>query len=188
MRRILLVEDDEEFAHLVASYLARQGFDVVSEVRGDAAVARVAEIAPDLVILDLMLPGMSGLDVCRALRAHNNLPIVMLTAMGEDVDQIVSASVPDGQASITVSDDGPGVEAAMRDRIFEPFVRVDPSRSRASGGLGLGLSIVRRIVEAHGGTVTLEPGDGARFRTTWTVHDDDTNGDTTAAEASRTDG
>jgi two-component system OmpR family sensor kinase len=66
-------------------------------------------------------------------------------------------------AVLTVHDDGPGVDPADSDRIFEPFYRSDPSRTRSSGGAGLGLAIVKAIVEAHGGTVAVEPGPGATF-------------------------
>ena len=60
-------------------------------------------------------------------------------------------------------DEGPGIDPADADRIFEPFYRADPSRARASGGVGLGLAIVRAIVEAHGGTVSVQPGPGGAF-------------------------
>lgn len=78
----------------------------------------------------------------------------------------VAARVNDGVVSVTVTDTGPGIEAAHRERIFERFYRVDTGRSRAVGGTGLGLSIVRHWVEAMGGTVRAEgaPGGGARFR------------------------
>jgi signal transduction histidine kinase len=71
----------------------------------------------------------------------------------------------DGQVVLVVDDDGPGVPAAERDRIFERFTRLDESRARDAGGVGLGLSMVRAIVERHAGTVTVDdaPGGGARF-------------------------
>lgn len=74
-------------------------------------------------------------------------------------------------AIVEVSDDGPGVPPADRDRVFEPFSRLDASRARDGGGVGLGLAIVRRIVEAHGGTITLDesPLGGARFTSTWPI-------------------
>jgi signal transduction histidine kinase len=70
---------------------------------------------------------------------------------------------------VAVSDDGPGVKAQDRERIFEPFSRVDASRSRESGGTGLGLAIVQRILEAHGGSVQVQSAaaGGARFETRW---------------------
>jgi signal transduction histidine kinase len=67
---------------------------------------------------------------------------------------------------VVVEDDGPGVPADAVEKLFAPFYRVDPSRSRETGGLGLGLMLVRQIVEAHGGTIVVEarPGGGLRFR------------------------
>jgi signal transduction histidine kinase len=72
----------------------------------------------------------------------------------------------DSFAVLDIYDDGPGIPAPDRERIFDRFVRLDSSRQRASGGNGLGLAIVREIVVAHGGTVAVvdEPGGGARFR------------------------
>jgi signal transduction histidine kinase len=74
---------------------------------------------------------------------------------------------PDGpQAVVEVTDDGPGVPADMRERVFDRFVRLDDSRARSAGGSGLGLAIVREVITAHGGTVTVEdaPTGGALFR------------------------
>jgi two-component system phosphate regulon sensor histidine kinase PhoR len=78
---------------------------------------------------------------------------------------IVAAEDLGGRIRVTVSDDGPGIEAQHLPRLFERFYRCDPGRSRAMGGTGLGLSIVKHLVEAMGGTVQVEstPGRGARF-------------------------
>ena len=73
----------------------------------------------------------------------------------------VAWSVADGEVSVSVSDDGPGIDAAQADRLFEPFVRGDPSRNRATGGTGLGLAIVRSIATRHGGRATLANRTGA---------------------------
>ncbi len=75
----------------------------------------------------------------------------------------------DGALCIAVSDDGSGIPDAERERIFQPFVRVDDSRSKESGGVGLGLAIVHRIMQLHGGSVTVEPAEigGAKFVTIW---------------------
>ncbi|HBC81310.1 MAG TPA: two-component sensor histidine kinase, partial [Escherichia sp.] len=75
------------------------------------------------------------------------------------------------RASLIVEDDGPGIEPEARERIFEPFVRLDPSRDRATGGCGLGLAIVRSIAQAMGGEVVCDAGElgGARFTFSWPV-------------------
>ncbi|MCG8549374.1 MAG: response regulator [Desulfobacterales bacterium] len=85
---ILLVEDDRRLGDLVAKYLRRNEFDVSIERRGDTAPARIIKETPDLVILDLMLPGMDGLEVCRSVRSQYQGPIVMLTAREDDMDQV----------------------------------------------------------------------------------------------------
>lgn len=85
---ILLVEDDRRLGELVAKYLRQNDFDVSIERRGDTAPARIIKEVPDLVILDLMLPGMDGLDVCRSVRSRYRGPILMLTAREDDMDQV----------------------------------------------------------------------------------------------------
>jgi two-component system OmpR family response regulator len=92
--RILLIEDDPEIRNLVRDYLKRQGFRV--DV-GDGAAAldrfRSTIGEPDLVVLDIMLPGEDGLSICRRLRAGSRVPILMLTAKGEDIDRIVGLEI-----------------------------------------------------------------------------------------------
>ncbi|MBS1188412.1 MAG: Response regulator receiver:Transcriptional regulatory protein, C-terminal [Rhodocyclaceae bacterium] len=87
--RILLVEDDERLAGLTAEYLSRNDFEVSIEGRGDTAEQRILAEQPDLVILDIMLPGKDGFAVCRAVRPAYRGVILMLTARDEDFDQIL---------------------------------------------------------------------------------------------------
>ena len=87
--RILLVEDDERLAELTAEYLTKNDLQVTIEPRGDAAEARIIAEQPDLVILDVMLPGKDGFEVCRSVRPHYRGVILMLTARDEDFDQIL---------------------------------------------------------------------------------------------------
>jgi two-component system OmpR family response regulator/two-component system response regulator RstA len=87
--RILLVEDDERLADLTAEYLRKNDFEVGIEPRGDTAEARILNDRPDLVVLDVMLPGKDGFEVCRSVRPHYPGVIVMLTARDEDFDQIL---------------------------------------------------------------------------------------------------
>jgi len=86
---ILLVEDDKRLSAVVAEYLQKQGLKVEVEFRGDTAVERILSLQPDLVILDLMLPGLDGLEVCKQVRSQYDKPILMLTARDEDFDQVV---------------------------------------------------------------------------------------------------
>jgi DNA-binding response OmpR family regulator len=88
--RLLLVEDDVELSSAIGDYLTKYGIEFTTETRGDRALERIAVEKPDLVILDVMLPGKDGFDVCRELRAAgNNVPVMMLTARDEDFDQVL---------------------------------------------------------------------------------------------------
>ena len=87
--RILLVEDDERLAELTAEYLTKNDLQVSIEPRGDTAEGRILAEQPDLVILDVMLPGKDGFAVCRAVRQQYRGVILMLTARDEDFDQIL---------------------------------------------------------------------------------------------------
>ncbi|HEX5788596.1 MAG TPA: response regulator [Woeseiaceae bacterium] len=90
---ILVVDDDPEIRELLGSYLEDMGFRASIAENAVAARAAVARDAPDLVVLDLMLPGESGLDFCRELRKRSALPVIMLTALGDTVDRIVGLEV-----------------------------------------------------------------------------------------------
>ena len=87
--RILLVEDDATLRETVAYNLRHQGYDVATAADGHAALAAARRDPPDLVLLDLMLPGIDGFEVCRLLRKETNLPILMLTARSDEVDRVV---------------------------------------------------------------------------------------------------
>jgi len=89
MTKALLVEDDAKLARLIAQFLEQHGFNVVQAYRGDHAVDAFRRHEPAITILDLMLPGRDGLQVCRDLRAFSSAPILMLTAREDDVDQIL---------------------------------------------------------------------------------------------------
>ena len=90
---LLLVEDDQRLSTLISNYIKKHGFNVSVEPRGDIAVQRILSEKPDMVILDLMLPGLDGLEVCRQVRADYAGPILMLTALDEDVEQIVGLEI-----------------------------------------------------------------------------------------------
>ena len=87
--KILIADDDIELAQLLASYIQAEGFDVQTVHAGDAVKAAVVKAQPDLLVLDVMLPGLNGFDVLKAIRLNSELPVLMLTAKGDDVDRIV---------------------------------------------------------------------------------------------------
>lgn len=86
---ILLVDDEPNIIELARMYLEQDGYAVIAANDGQAALDRIAADAPDLVVLDLMLPRIDGWDVCKRVRAKSDLPIIMLTARDEDIDKIV---------------------------------------------------------------------------------------------------
>jgi DNA-binding response OmpR family regulator len=111
---ILLVDDEDSIQKLLAYPLERDGFRVVPARDGDEALRRFAEEDVDLVVLDVMLPKLDGLEVCRRLRAESNVPIIMLTARGEELDKVL------------------GLELGADDYITKPFsIREFRSRVRA---------------------------------------------------------
>ncbi|HWR47984.1 MAG TPA: response regulator, partial [Pseudonocardiaceae bacterium] len=87
--RILVVEDDPASAEMLAIALRQAGFETAVVGEGPKAMPALRELKPDLVLLDLMLPGMSGIDVCKAIRAESGVPIVMLTAKSDTVDVVL---------------------------------------------------------------------------------------------------
>ncbi|MQA75652.1 MAG: response regulator [Solirubrobacterales bacterium] len=113
--RILLVDDERSVQTLLAYPLRKDGYEVVSAVDGRAALDRFAEQRFDLVVLDIMLPGLDGIEVCRRLRARSQVPIIMLTAKDDEIDKVV------------------GLEMGADDYITKPFsVREFRSRVRAA--------------------------------------------------------
>ena len=101
--KILVVDDEHMVTEVLERYLRREGFDVATAGDGEAALRLAREWAPDLVVLDLMLPQRDGLDVCRTLRGESRLPIIILTAKGEETDRIV------------------GLELGADDYVVKPF-------------------------------------------------------------------
>ncbi len=91
--RVLVVDDDLTVSDVVSRYLRREGYDVVSCADGHEALRLAADESPDLVVLDIMLPGMDGLAVCRALRETSPVPVILLTALGAETDRIVGLEV-----------------------------------------------------------------------------------------------
>lgn len=90
---VLVVEDDENIARLVATYLRREGFEALIAGDGRRALHLVGQMRPGFVILDLMLPGVDGWEVCRRIRSRSDVPIIMLTARGEELDRLQGFSL-----------------------------------------------------------------------------------------------
>lgn len=154
MTTILVVDDEADILDLAELYLKNEGFQVVRAASGPAALERVAATSPHLVILDVMLPGMDGWEVCRRIRAASEVPVLFLTARGDPVDRVV------------------GLELGADDYIVKPFhgrelvARVKAvlrrSARRVDDALDTALTLgdvtidpARRSVEVAGEEVTL---------------------------------
>lgn len=102
-QKILIVDDDENIAELISLYLTKECFDTMMVHDGEDALSAFESYAPNLVLLDLMLPGIDGYQVCREIRSHSNTPIIMLSAKGEVFDKVL------------------GLELGADDYIIKPF-------------------------------------------------------------------
>jgi DNA-binding response OmpR family regulator len=149
---ILVVDDEKNIVQLARLYLDKEGFQVEAAYDGEQALEKARTVRPDLIVLDLMLPGMDGLSVCKELRKTSNVPIIILTARGDDVDRVV------------------GLELGADDYITKPFnprelvarVKAVLRRSRQETSdepvieaNGLVLDVARREVTVDGAPVTL---------------------------------
>jgi two-component system response regulator RegX3 len=132
MQTVLIVEDEESFVDALSVGLKREGFRVEVARDGLEALSRFDAVQPDLVLLDVMLPKMSGIDVCRQLRKRTQVPIIMVTAKGSEIDTVV------------------GLEVGADDYITKPYrMRELVARMRA---------VTRRGSTDPSGGITLEPG------------------------------
>lgn len=88
-QKVLIVDDDENIAELISLYLTKECFETLIVYDGESALEQLAAFKPDLILLDLMLPGIDGYQVCREVRKNSNIPIIMLSAKGETFDKVL---------------------------------------------------------------------------------------------------
>ncbi|MEW8012682.1 MAG: response regulator [Candidatus Thiodiazotropha sp.] len=158
--RVLLVEDDVELAELVREYLQRYEFTVSLEHRGDTAPDRVRQQNPDILVLDLNLPGRDGLDICRELRMEFPGPIVMFTARDEDVDEIVGLEL--GADDYLTKPVEPRVLLARLRSLLRRYRQIGNNRQDADEGLrfgGLCIDASARAVTVDDMSVELSTGE-----------------------------
>lgn len=136
----MLVEDDVRLAELVAQFLRQHDFDVQLETRGDEALERFSP-ATDLVILDLMVPGMDGMTLCRELRGRYDGPIMMLTAKGGDIDQVLGLEL--GADDYVVKPVEPRVLLARVQALLRRFERA----GAPAGELCFGSLVINRAAQ-----------------------------------------
>ncbi len=89
MTRVLLIDDDTALSALLGEYLEQEGFAVAFAADGQAGAAAALSGAHDMVVLDVMMPGLNGVEVLRQIRQHSRIPVLMLTARGDDIDRIL---------------------------------------------------------------------------------------------------
>jgi DNA-binding response OmpR family regulator len=141
MRRLLMIDDDEKLVSLVREYLEPHGFEVAAVHDGHGGVEAVLTGDPALVILDLMLPGIDGLELCRRLRQSSRVPILMLTARGDETDRVV------------------GLEMGADDYLSKPFnARELLARIRAILRRSDGEPIAEAAAPLYAGPVIVDPG------------------------------
>ena len=155
MRRILVVDDDREVVRLIRAYLEQAGFEVLAAYDGDTAVHVIRRERPDLLLLDLMLPGKDGWAITRLVRAEPSLahiPIIMLTARVDDTDKIVGLELG-ADDYVTKPYNPREVVARVRARLRQPDVA--PPQTLRVGGLEM--DVRRRDVRVDGRPVELTP-------------------------------
>ncbi|MCW5952612.1 MAG: response regulator transcription factor, partial [Propionibacteriaceae bacterium] len=139
MTRILIIEDEASYRETLGFMLRREGFDVAEAADGATGLASYARSGADIVLLDLMMPGMPGTEVCRQLRATSNVPIIMVTARDSEVDTVV------------------GLELGADDYITKPFSHRElVARIRAVLRRGADLDLTPDVVEAGGVRMDVE--------------------------------
>ena len=147
--KVLVVDDEPMVAEVVSRYLGREGYDVATADDGAKALEMARSWEPDLIVLDLMLPKVDGIEVCRTLRAECQVPIIMLTARGEETDRIVGLEL--GADDYVVKPFSPRelvarINAVLRRATVAPAISPDGTLHFP----GLSINAKGRVVEANG--------------------------------------
>jgi two-component system, OmpR family, response regulator RegX3 len=154
MARILVVEDEESFSDALSYTLRKEGFEVAVATTGPAALTEFDRSGPDIVLLDLMLPEMSGTEVCRALRQRSQVPIIMITARDSEIDKVVGLEI--GADDYVTKPYSPRelvarIRAVLRRQTPEPLEAAGPSL--AAGPVRM--DVERHVVTVSGQSVAL---------------------------------
>ena len=151
-QKILVVDDELEIVKLVRAYLEHAGFSVVTANEGNQALAVFRHERPNLVILDLNLPGLDGLDVCRALRRDADIPIIMLTARLEETDRLIGLEL--GADDYVVKPFSPR-EIVARVRAVLRRAEGTPVRPQVISAAGVTLDLTQRLATQNGQSLDL---------------------------------
>ena len=153
-QKVLVVDDEAHIRELCELYLTRDGFQVESVGDGEEALRRVTQSKPDLVVLDVMLPGMDGLEVCREIRKASQVPIIMLTARDEVTDKIVGLEL--GADDYVTKPFAPQ-ELVARARALLRRAQAEPDQPRVVRAGGLEVDLERHEVRHGEARVQLRP-------------------------------
>jgi DNA-binding response OmpR family regulator len=151
---VLVVEDEVELVRVLRDYLERGGYHVQTASNGPEAVSRFQHTAPDLVLLDLNLPGMDGLDVARAVRRQSNVPIIMVTARVDEADRLVGLEL--GADDYVVKPFSPK-ELVARVRAVLRRARQEPMTPAVLRAGEITVDLPKHVVEVSGSRVELTP-------------------------------
>jgi two-component system response regulator RegX3 len=139
MTRVLVVEDEDSYRDALSFMLGREGFDVVAAADGATGLAEYDRLGADIVLLDLMMPGLAGTEVCRQLRLRGSVPVIMLTARDSEVDKVV------------------GLELGADDYVTKPFSHRElVARIRAVLRRGQDSELLPQVIEAGGVRMDVE--------------------------------
>ncbi|MCH7580284.1 MAG: response regulator transcription factor [Chloroflexi bacterium] len=149
---VLVVDDEKNIVQLARLYLNKEGYEVESAYDGLEALKMAKSVRPDLIILDLMMPEMDGLEVCRELRKTSNVPIIMLTAKGDDIDRIVGLEI--GADDYMTKPFNPRELVARVKAVLRRTAQDAPAQAVLEAG-GLRLDTASREVTLDGAEITL---------------------------------
>ncbi len=152
---VLVVDDDLNICELVRLYLEKDGFLVKSVQDGDAALSVFKTFRPDLVVLDLMLPGKDGMEVCREIRKTSSVPIIMLTAKGETFDKVLGLEM--GADDYIVKPFEPKELVARVKAVLRRFQPETPEAQKSVSYPGLTISLTNYEVVLDGAEISLPP-------------------------------
>jgi two-component system response regulator BaeR len=134
-KHILAVEDEEKITRLLCDYLKQAGFRTASQAKGDRVVAQVKKEPPDLILLDIMLPGKDGMALCREIRQFSNVPIIMITARVEEIDRLLGLEL--GADDYICKPFSPREVVARVKAIFRRVDAVPPASRMVVGSISL---------------------------------------------------
>ena len=155
-QKILVVDDELDIVKVVRAYLEQSGFRVITASDGEQALAMFRHEQPDLIVLDLNLPKMDGLDVCRAIRRESNVPIIMLTARVEETDRLIGLEL--GADDYIVKPFSPReVVARVRTVLRRSALPAEPPASITLGALTI--DPIKHEVQLHGRSIDLTPSE-----------------------------